>query len=153
MRQAQDATGQWLLATQDGYVASHGLLHERRLFVDARGQELRGEDILTVADARARDQFERRATQGRLGFAARFHLHPDVRPELDPGRQVALLTLGSGEEWLFRAAEGRSSSPSSVYFDARASAPLPTMQVVVGAEVVEYLGHVTWSIGRLSDLA
>jgi len=38
VRQAQDATGQWLLATQDGYVASHGLLHERRLFVDARGQ-------------------------------------------------------------------------------------------------------------------
>ena len=59
MRQAQDATGQWLLATQDGYVASHGLLQERRLFVDARGQEVRGEDILTVADARARVQFER----------------------------------------------------------------------------------------------
>ena len=54
VRQAQDATGQWLLATHDGYVASHGLLHERRLFVEARGQEVRGEDILTVPDARAR---------------------------------------------------------------------------------------------------
>ena len=38
VRQAQDASGQWLLATHDGYVASHGLLHERRLFVDARGR-------------------------------------------------------------------------------------------------------------------
>src|SRR5690606_15825906 len=37
VRQAQDMTGQWLLATQDGYVASHGLMHERRLFIDVRG--------------------------------------------------------------------------------------------------------------------
>ena len=96
VRQAQDATGQWLLATQDGYVASHGLLQERRLFVDARGQELRGEEILTVADARARTQFERRATAGRLGFAARFHLHPAVKAELDAGRQLVTLTLPLG---------------------------------------------------------
>ncbi len=85
VRQAQDATGQWLLATQDGYVASHGLLQERRLYVDARGQELRGEDILTVADARARAQFERCAIGGRLGFAARFHLHPAIGGRARPG--------------------------------------------------------------------
>jgi len=151
VRQAQDATGQWLLATQDGYVASHGLLQERRLFVDARGQELRGEDILTVADARGRDQFERHARGGRLGFAARFHLHPGVQPELDPGRQIVLLTLGSGEAWLFRAGGGSVDLEESVYFDPGAPAPLPTTQVVVRAEVVEYLGQVTWSIGRIAD--
>jgi uncharacterized heparinase superfamily protein len=151
VRQAQDATGQWLLATQDGYVASHGLLQERRLFVDARGQELRGEDILTVADARARHQFERRATGGRLGFAVRFHLHPTARPELDPGRQVVLLRLGSGEAWLFRSGGGSVDLEDSVYFDPGAAAPLPTLQVVVRAEVVEYLGQVTWSIGRIAE--
>jgi uncharacterized heparinase superfamily protein len=140
-----------MLATQDGYVASHGLLQERRLFVDARGQELRGEDILTVADARARAQFERRATAGRLGFAARFHLHPSVRPELDPGREVVLMTLGSGEAWLFRAGGGSVELEESVYFDPAVAAPQPTMQVVVRAEVVEYLGQVTWSIGRIDD--
>ena len=106
VRQAQDATGQWLLATQDGYVASHGLLQERRLYVDARGQELRGEDILTVADARARSRFERAAPGGRLGFAARFHLHPAVTPALDEGRQIVLLTLPGGEVWMFRAGGG-----------------------------------------------
>jgi uncharacterized heparinase superfamily protein len=151
VRQAQDATGQWLLATQDGYVASHGLLQERRLYVDARGRELRGEDILTVADARARDRFERRATAGRLGFAVRFHLHPAVQAELDPGREVVLLTLGSGEEWLFRAGGGAVDLEESVYFDPSAAAPQPTTQVVVRAEVVEYLGQVTWSIARVDD--
>ena len=114
VRQAQDATGQWLLATQDGYVASHGLLQERRLYVDARGQELRGEDILTVADARARSQFQRAAPGGRLGFAARFHLHPAVSPELDEARQIVLLTLPSGEVWMFRAGGGGLALEDSV---------------------------------------
>jgi uncharacterized heparinase superfamily protein len=151
VRQAQDATGQWLLATQDGYVASHGLLQERRLFVDARGQELRGEEILTVADARARAQFERAALNGRLAFAARFHLHPTVRPELDLARQLVVLTLPSGEVWMFRAAGGPVELEDSVHFDPAAPAPLPTQQVVVRAEVVEYLGQITWSLGRVAQ--
>ncbi len=151
VRQAQDATGQWLLATQDGYVASHGLVQERRLFVDARGQELRGEDILTVADARARVQFDRLASDGRIGFAARFHLHPAVRPELDVARQLVTLTLPSGEVWMFRARGGGLELEESVYFDPEAPAPLPATQVVVRAEVVEYLGQVTWSFSRIAE--
>jgi len=151
VRQAQDPGGHWLLANQDGYVPSHGLLQERRLYVEARGQELRGEDILTVADARARDQFERAALDGRLGFAARFHLHPAVAAELDPGLQIVLLTLASGEEWLFRAGGGSVELEDSLYFDPDAPAPVPTMQVVVRAEVVEYLGQITWSIARIAD--
>jgi len=151
VRQAQDATGQWLLATQDGYVASHGLLQERRLFVDSRGQEVRGEEILTVADARARGQFERTAVAGRLPFAARFHLHPAVATELDEGRQHVRLTLPSGEEWLFRAGGGTVGIEDSVYFDPEAPAPRPTRQVVVRAEVVEYLGQVTWSLARIAE--
>ena len=151
VRQAQDATGQWLLATQDGYVASHGLLHERRLFVDARGQEVRGEDILTVADARARGQFERVARKGHLPFAARFHLHPDIRPEHETARQLVLLTLPSGEVWMFRAGGGDLTLEDSVFFDPQAARPRPTMQVVVRAEVVEYLGQVTWSFGRIAE--
>ncbi|HRO12894.1 heparinase II/III family protein [Amaricoccus sp.] len=151
VRQAQDATGQWLLATQDGYVASHGLLQERRLYVDARGQEVRGEDILTVPDAGARDRFERAAAAGRLGFAARFHLHPAVTPELDEGRQLVLLALPSGEVWMFRTGGGLLSLEDSVWFDPAAAAPLPTRQVVVRSEVVEYLGQVTWSFGRIAE--
>lgn len=151
VRQAQDASGQWLLATQDGYVASHGLLQERRIFVDARGQEVRGEEILTVADARARDQFERRAPGGRMPYAVRFHLHPTVLADFDPARQLVLMTLPSGERWLFQASGGIVDLEDSVYFDANLSLPSPTQQVVVRAEVVEYLGQVTWSIGRIAD--
>jgi uncharacterized heparinase superfamily protein len=151
VRQAQDATGQWLLATHDGYVASHGLLQERRLLVDARGHEVRGEDILTVADARARGQFERTARAGRLGFAVRFHLHPEVAPELDEARQIVLLRLPGDETWMFRAGAGFLDLEDSVFFEPAAAAPWPSKQVVVRAEVVEYLGQVTWSFARLDE--
>ena len=151
VRQAHDATGQWLLATQDGYVASHGLLHERRLYVDARGQELRGEDILTVADARARAQFERSATDGRLGFAARFHIHPDIEPELDSEGNLVTMAFPTGEVWMFRAGGGTIALEETVYFDPATPQPRPSTQVVVRAEVVEYLGQITWSFSRLAE--
>jgi uncharacterized heparinase superfamily protein len=104
-----------------------------------------------VADARARAQFERAAVDGRLGFAARFHLHPAIRPELDVSRQLVTLTLPSEEVWMFRAAGGAVELEHSVHFDPAASAPLPTTQVVVRAEVVEYLGQITWSFGRIAE--
>ncbi|MBP7001172.1 heparinase II/III family protein [Amaricoccus sp.] len=152
VRLAQDATGMWLLATHDGYVAGKGLLHERRIFVDARGGEARGEEILTVTDARARETYDRaaRAAGGRLGFATRFHLHPDVAVvEDDP--QAPLLKLPGGEAWEFRAGGGEVAVEESVWHDPAAAAPRRTRQVVVRSEVVEYLGQVTWSFLRVLD--
>ena len=151
VRQAQDATGQWLLATHDGYSASHGMLHERRLFLDARGQELRGEDILTVPDARARALFDRMATGGKLGFAARFHLHPAVAAEFDPARDLVALTLPSGEAWTFRAAGGALALEPALYLDPSEAAPGQSRQLVVRAEVVDYLGQVIWSFNRVAE--
>jgi uncharacterized heparinase superfamily protein len=153
VRQAQDATGMWLLATQDGYVATKGLLHERRIFVDARGAEARGEEILTVTDARARAVFDRAARDagGRVGFATRFHLHPAVGAELDPAAEVVTLVLPGGEVWEFRAGGGDVAVEPSVYLDPAAAGPIPTRQVVVRAEVVEYLGQITWSFGRIAE--
>lgn len=153
VRQAQDATGMWLLATQDGAVSSHGLVHERRLFLDARGTEARGEEILSVVDARARAIHDRaaRAAGGRIGFAVRFHLHPAVEAEVQAGPQTVHLTLAGGEVWEFRAGGGVVGLEPSVWFEAGAPAPQPTWQVVVRGEVVEYLGQITWSFGRIVE--
>lgn len=153
VRQAQDASGQWLVATHDGYASRLGLLHERRLFVDAKGAEVRGEDILSVPDAGARDRYERAFPGGRPEFAVRFHLHPAVEVEHDDIRQLVLLTLPAGDVWLFRAAGGSISIEPSIYYDAAAPAPQTALQVVVRAEVVGYLGQVTWSFSRLADPA
>ncbi len=151
LKQAHDATGMWLLATHDGYVESHGLLHERRLFVDGRGAEVRGEEILSVTDARARARFDRAARAGSVAVAARFHLHPGVTAEIDPVRQIAVLTLGSGAVWVFRAGGGFLELEDTVFFDADAPRPLTARQVVVRAEVLEYLAQITWSIAKVSE--
>lgn len=153
VRQAQDASGQWLVATHDGYASRLGLLHERRLFLDAKGTELRGEDILSVPDAGARDRYERAVPAGRAPFALRFHLHPAVAAEHDDIRQLVLLTLPTEEVWMFRAAGGAISVEPSRYYDAAAPAPETAAQVVVRAEVVGYLGQVTWSFSRIAEPA
>jgi uncharacterized heparinase superfamily protein len=151
VRQAQDASGQWLVATHDGYANRLGLLHERRIFVEAKGAEIRGEDILSVPDAGARDRYERAFPGGSADFAARFHLHPAVAVEHDDIRQIVLLTLPAGEVWMFRAAGGAISIEPSIYNDTGAPAPQSASQVVVRAEVVGYLGQVTWSFSRLPE--
>ena len=74
-----------------------------------------------------------------------------MRPELDPERQLVLLTLPSGEAWLFRAGGGTVDLEESVYFDPARRRRSRRMQVVVRAEVVEYLGQVTWSFGRIAE--
>jgi len=92
-----------------------------------------------------------RFARGRLEFAARFHLHPDVAVELDPGPQVALLSLPGGEVWELRAGGGDVTIEESIFLGAAWAGPRPTRQVVVRAEVVEYLGQVTWSFGRVVE--
>lgn len=152
VRQAQDASGMWLLATHDGYVRSHGLLHERRLFVDARSREARGEEILSVTDARARGQFNRAIEAGsRMVVTARFHLHPAIEAAFDAACRAVDIELPSGELWQFRAAGGEIDLEPSIYFDPQSAQPVRTTQVVVRTEVVEYLGQITWSFGRMAD--
>ena len=56
-----------------------------------------------------------------------------------------------GEVWMFRAGGGLLAVEDSVYFDRAAAAPLPAKQVVVRGEVVEYLGQITWSFGRVAE--
>lgn len=151
VRQAQDHTGQWLLATHDGYVESHGLLHERRLFVDARGQECRGEDIVYVTDGRARGTFDahRARRQGApVTLTARFHLPPGAEARLDAARALVEIDLAGGEGWTLRAAGGRLALAASRHYDPAFAAPQPAQQILLIAEIIDYLGQVNWAFTR-----
>ena len=44
----------WLEASHDGWTRHFGLRHERRLYLDAGSDELRGEDSLVPVSAKAR---------------------------------------------------------------------------------------------------
>lgn len=116
----------------DGYVASDGVTHRRRLYLSAEGNDFRGEDILTGPAG--------------LPFAVRFHLHPVVSASpLNNGR-AALLKLPRGGVWRLRA--GRPMElVESIYFD-QAPDPRRTSQIVIAGVTDEGTTTIKWALRR-----
>ncbi|WP_372781307.1 heparinase II/III family protein [Phenylobacterium sp.] len=87
----------WLELAHDGWTRRFGLRHERRLYLDAETDELRGEDRLTPLGGRS-------LADGRrfVPFVVRFHLHPHVSALIARDKRSVLLKA-EGEEtgwWL-----------------------------------------------------
>jgi uncharacterized heparinase superfamily protein len=144
---AADIDGEWLLLSHDGYLSSHGLFHQRRLFLSLDGRDFRGEDTLSAPDDKARRTLDRAAADpGRIPYAARFHVHPDLRLERD-GPTGAILR-GPGAVWHVSQTGGAIAFESGVWFDPDAREPRATKQIVVSAATEGYWGRVTWAIRR-----
>jgi len=144
-----DESGIWALAAHDGYAARHGLVHYRRLFLDADGGDLRGEDTLTLAKGGARvlerSRAKRKSPDG-PHFAIRFHLHPDVAVAMEDGK--ARLTLASGETWQMMQSGGKLLIEDSVYIPDM-SAPVACKQIVIDASLRDTEGQVRWALKRI----
>ncbi|MFQ5957741.1 MAG: heparinase II/III family protein [Alphaproteobacteria bacterium] len=97
----EDGGNVWLDATHDGYREAFGLVHRRRLYLSAEGNDLRGEDSLSGP--------------GGKSFAVRFHLHPDVKASLVGDGAGALLRLPGGDGWRLRASGCAMQLAESVY--------------------------------------
>jgi uncharacterized heparinase superfamily protein len=94
-----DARGAtWLEASHDGWARRFGLRHDRKLYLDVAGDELRGEDALTpLGPKRGRD--------GRrfVPFVVRFHLDPQVSGLIARDMKSVLLKVeGEGAGWWLR---------------------------------------------------
>ena len=127
-RKRSEAEGStWLDASHDGYLHGFGLIHRRRLWIAAGGEEVRGEDHLyppgreseKSSAAAGDDKAERRLWPWRVGrprsFSVRFHLHPGVTASLVQEGGTVLLRLPSGAGWRFRAEGGNVSVEDSIY--------------------------------------
>ncbi len=85
--------GARVIARHDGYMHAFGISHEREIVLSPQGNRLTGRDVLIPQDGRA--------ARRPVPFAARFHIHPDLR--VSPSqRGDILLKLPNGEGWLFR---------------------------------------------------
>jgi uncharacterized heparinase superfamily protein len=110
----------WLEASHDGYRRRFGLIHRRRLYLDAAGCDLRGEDSL---EGRGKGR----------PFRLRFHLHPEVTAALaEDGRSVLLKAPGGG--WRFLCVGGAISLEESAYL-GRSDNPEKAQQIVVAGIV------------------
>ncbi|MDP6342265.1 MAG: heparinase II/III family protein [Alphaproteobacteria bacterium] len=113
-RHEDDSGSIWLELSHEGYRRRFGLIHRRRLYVDAGGGDLRGEDRLDPVEGAA-------AAEGVAGraFAVRFHLHPDVQASAVQGGSAVLLKLANGQGWRFRANGGDIAMADSAYLGQR----------------------------------
>jgi len=87
----------WLEIEHDGWVDGFGLLHQRRLYLDQRLDELRAEERLHPA-AGQKDVVRPIAAP----YAVRFQLEPGVQASLARDRRSILLRGHSGRGWWFR---------------------------------------------------
>lgn len=139
----------------DGFLATHGLIHLRKLDLSHDGRALIGEDALTCRTIADRKVFDRKLDKTRLqgvDYAVRFHLHPDVDAELDLGGTAVSLVLRSGEIWVFRHDGSVSMTlEPSVYLEKNRLKPRATKQIVLHAKVLEYAGSVSWTLAKAQD--
>lgn len=130
----------WLDARHDGYLPRFGLTHARRLYLDAAGCDVRGEDALEGRGAGKRP----------LRFSVRFHLHPDVIATItEDGQTVTLRTPGGG--WRFMAVGGTIALEDTTYL-GRSDVPQKSRQIVVSGGVTADGARVKWAFKRQGAL-
>jgi len=149
------ADGTRLEIGHDGYRRSHGLTHARTLEMSHDGRSLVGEDLLTTLSDGDKARFDRAMDKERLqgvAFAVRFHLHPEVEPQIDLGGAAISLTLRSGEIWIFRHdGIGQMSLEPSVYLENGRLKPRSAQQVVLSGRAMSYATRVRWSLAKAQD--
>ena len=129
--------GTLLEMSHDGYARSCGLSHRRRIFVDASGNDIRGEDSLSGTGTRK--------------FAIRFHLHPAVKASLVNSGASVLLRLSDGTGWCLRCKGGTASLQESVYL-GKADEIRRSEQIVIAGATQQGDAHVKWAIARLKSV-
>lgn len=147
--------GTTLIVSHDGYAGTHGLTHVRQLDLSLDGRTLRGEDTLGALSGAERKRFERvlrRSGASGVPFEIRFHLHPDIKAELDLGGTAVSMTLKSGEVWVFRHdGVAQMRLDPSIYLQKGRLKPRDAQQIVLSAEVVEYAFQMGWTFAKAQD--
>ncbi len=123
----------WIDARHDGYLASHGAIHRRRLYLAAGGDDLRGEDSLISPE--------------RYRVTIRFHLHPDVQASQVRDGSTILLRPPGGMGWRFRTAGAEVTLTESVYFGA-AGQRRRSEQILLTAEAGGDLPPLKWAFRK-----
>jgi uncharacterized heparinase superfamily protein len=81
-----------------------------------------------------------------IPFAARFHIHPDIRVSASQGGG-AILKLPSGEGWRFQAGGGQLSIEKSIYVASEMTRR--TEQLVVSSKVRNEPAEIGWVFERI----
>jgi uncharacterized heparinase superfamily protein len=128
-------------ASHDGYVRRFGLVHQRRLTLNADGRELQGEDSLIPQGRKRRSE--------PTPVTVRFHLAPAVEVTSTADGQGALLRIRGGGVWQFRCRGGQLGIEDSLWLDGD-SQPHGTLQLVLSGETPPDGMSLSWTFKRAS---
>ncbi len=92
------------VGSHEGYVADHSMTHTRRIFLDSKGEDLRGEDLCV-----------RNIAIKPVPITLRFHLHPLVKASMIDDHSKILIRLPTGSGWNFQCSMGDIKLEDSVY--------------------------------------
>jgi uncharacterized heparinase superfamily protein len=152
---AHGPAGMSLVASHEGWVATHGLTHTRLMDLSQDGRRLTGEDVLAAMSAPAQHRFEQVMTHTRLQgvrYYLRFHLHPDVDAEVDLGGSAVSMALKSGEMWVFRHTGGLELGlEPSVYLEKGRLKPRATRQIVLAGTLQHSQARIGWTLAKAQD--
>jgi uncharacterized heparinase superfamily protein len=130
----EETNGQiWLDLSHNGYEEGFGLIHRRRLYLSANGEDFMGEDQLVGT--------------GGNSFTVRFHLHPQVQVSITQNGQAALMKLGKGSFWRMRVQGGELALAESAAIGAGGKVRRTQQLVILGA-VESDKTEVKWLIQR-----
>jgi uncharacterized heparinase superfamily protein len=129
-------------------------VHARRLALSEDGRSLMGEDALIALEPAQKRRFDAMLDAGGLsgiGYAVRFHLHPDVDAALDLGGRAVSLALRSGEVWVFRAEGATPALEPSVRLEAGRLHPRHAQQIVLSGRAMTPAVQIGWTVARAQD--
>ena len=141
-------------AAHNGWQKTHGLTHARTLDLTFDGRALTGEDLLVALGEKDKMRFAARLAEHPKGvaWALRFHLHPTVQAVLDPTGRSVLITLRSGERWVFTATGMAELALSpSAYLESSRATPRAATQVVLSGHAMAYATRVRWSLAKAQE--
>jgi uncharacterized heparinase superfamily protein len=125
VRRDDNEVGSWLELAHDGWIPRFSVIHERRIYIDATSDEMRGEDAFPVAPGKSLTR--------PIPFSVRFHLHPDVQVSIAKDGRSVLLRGPSNRGWWFRNDASLVALEPSVHFER--GVPRRAVQVVLKGEI------------------
>ncbi len=130
----EETNGQiWLDLSHNGYDEGFGLIHRRRLYLSANGEDFMGEDQLIG--------------KGGNSYVLRFHLHPDVQASITQNGQAAILKLQKGSYWRMRVQGGEVALAESAAIGAGGRVRR-TQQLVIMGVIESDQTEVKWLLQR-----
>lgn len=134
----QTAEGACLLeGSHDGYVKINGMHHDRSLYLDKAGHDLRGEDYFHAKNPPAKP----------VDIAVRFHIHPRVMVSLIQDGEEALLRMPGGIGWRFSFDGGLLALEDSIYMGQN-DEPRKTKQLVIYGQFSASEARLKWALRR-----